>query len=297
MTSPTTEIESAAPAVTAESPQPVRLVGEETVIRPRPGWQAVDFSELWRGRGLLYFLIWRDIKVRYKQTVLGVAWAVLQPLCLMLLFTVIFGRLAKMPSDGVPYPLFSFAGLLPWLFFQNCVSIGGQSLVTQAPLLTKIYFPRLFLPAASIGAGLVDFIVSLGILVVLMVWYQFVPGVTFLLLPLFVLLLLMTALGVGCILSSLTVTYRDFKLVVPFLTRVWMYVSPVVYPVSLLPKPYRWMMALNPMTGVIGGFRSVLLNQPLKWLELGISSGVAVVLFVFGLYYFRRTERRFADVV
>ena len=297
MTSSTTEIDDVVHEAASQKRRSGGLDALVTVIRPRPGWQAVDFDELWRNRGLLYFLVWRDVKVRYKQTVLGAAWAVVQPVSLMLLFTFIFGRLAKIPSDGAPYALFSFAGLLPWLYFQNCVSVSGLSLVSDAPLLTKIYFPRLFIPSASIGAGLVDFIVSLCALAGLMVWYVQSPGLTVILLPLLILLLVMTALGVGCILSSLTVTYRDFKLVVPFTLRVWMYLSPVVYPVSLLPREYQWLMALNPMTGVIGGFRSVLFNQPLKWLELGISTAIATVLFVFGLYFFRRTERRFADVV
>jgi lipopolysaccharide transport system permease protein len=267
-----------------------------TVIQPQRGWRAVDVRELWRHRELLYFLVWRDIKVRYKQTVIGAAWAIIQPVCTMVIFSIIFGRFAGIPSDGAPYPVFVYAGLLPWLFFANAVTQSAQSLVNQARLLTKVYFPRLFIPSTSIGVGLVDFSLSFAVYGFLMMWYGHLPGVSVVLLPGLLLLTVMTALGVGFLLSSLTVAYRDFRLVVPFMVQVWLYLSPVVYPVTIIPEPYRWLILLNPMTGIIGGFRSVLLNQPLDLTALTVAATVSVALFVIGICNFRRTERRFADI-
>lgn len=266
------------------------------VIEPPRGWRAVDFGELWRYRELLYFLVWRDIKVRYKQTVIGAAWAILQPLCQMVIFSVIFGAFAKIPSEGFPYPIFVYAGLLPWTFFANAVSQSSVSLVNQSQLLTKVYFPRLFIPSSSIGVGLVDFGLSFCVYVCLMLWYGHAPGVSVVLLPVLLLLTMMTALGVGVFLASVTVAYRDFRLVVPFMVQIWMYLSPVVYAVTLVPEKYRWLMAFNPMTGIIGGFRSVLLNQPVDWNALGISAVVASLVLFIGVSNFRRTERRFADI-
>ena len=267
-----------------------------TIIRPRKGWQAVDLRELWHYRELLYFFVWRDVKVRYKQTVLGAAWAILQPVFSMIIFSVIFGNFAKIPSDGVPYPIFVYAGLLAWTFFANTVAQAGMSMVNEAQLLTKIYFPRLLVPSSSAGTHLVDFALSFTIYVALMVWYSHVPGLTILLLPVLVVLTVITALGTGYLLAGLAVTYRDFRYVIPFLLQAWMYASPVVYPVTLIPPQYQRLMALNPMAGIIGAFRSALLNQPVAWDLLGISSFVAVGLFVLGLYNFRRTERWFADI-
>jgi lipopolysaccharide transport system permease protein len=267
-----------------------------TVIRPQRGWRAIDARELWRYRELLYFLVWRDIKVRYKQTVIGAAWAVIQPVCTMVIFSVIFGRFAKIPSEGVPYPVFVYAGLLPWLFFANAVSQSSLSLVNQSHLLTKVYFPRLFIPASSIGVGLVDFGLSFGVYVGIMLWYARMPGISVILLPALLLLTALTALGVGVLLASVTVVYRDFRMVVPFMVQVWLYLSPVVYPVTIVPEAYRWTMALNPMTGIIGGFRSVLLNRPLDWAALGTSTIVTLILLAAGVCNFRRTERRFADI-
>jgi lipopolysaccharide transport system permease protein len=267
-----------------------------TVIGPRRGWQAIDFGELWRYRELLYFLVWRDVKVRYKQTVLGAAWAILQPALTMVIFSVIFGKFARIPSNGLPYPIFVYAGLLAWTFFANAVSQSGMSLVSQSQLLTKIYFPRLLVPSASVGAGLVDLALSFSVYVVLMLWYGYAPGPLILLLPLLVGLTAMTALGTGYILASLAVTYRDFRFIVPFMMQVWMFLSPVIYPVTLLPQQYRWLMALNPMAGIVAAFRSVLLNEPLDPLSLGSAALIGTGLFVFGLYNFRRMERRFADI-
>ena len=268
----------------------------EIVIRPRKGWISIDWAEILRYRGLLYFLVWRDVKVRYKQTVLGAAWAIIQPVFSMIIFSIIFGSFAKIPSRGLPYPIFVYAGLLPWTFFANAVRLSGMSLVNQSHLLTKIYFPRLFVPTASVGAGLVDFALSFGVYIGIMLWYMRLPGLTVLLLPLLVLLTILTALGTGYLLAGLTVTYRDFRFVIPFMMQAWMYASPVVYPVTLLPEKYRWIMAMNPMSGIIGGFRSTLLNQAIDWSALGISSLVAISIFLFGLFNFRRVERRFADI-
>jgi len=272
--------------------------GEElTIIRPKSGWQPVDLRELWRYRELLYFLIWRDIKVRYKQTVMGAAWAIIQPVVNMLVFSVIFGKFAGMPSDDVPYPIFVYAGLLPWGLLQGAVTEASGSLIGQANLLTKIYFPRLLAPMAKIGGRLTNFLLSFMVYILLMAWYQILPGPTVLLLPLLVLLTVFTALGVGCVFASLSVAYRDFGIIVPFVTQIWMYVSPVIYPPTLLPEQYRWILSLNPMTGIIQAFRASLMNQPIDWFSLGLGAMISTVLFVFGLFYFRRCERRFADII
>jgi lipopolysaccharide transport system permease protein len=268
-----------------------------TVIEPKRGWLPVDFRELWQYRELLYFLAWRDIKVRYKQTVLGAAWAIIQPVFSMVVFSIIFGSFAHIPSDGVPYPIFVFAALLPWTFFTNAVSQAGNSLVAQANLLTKIYFPRLYVPTACIAQNLVDFALAFMVYLGMMLWYVHLPGPMALMLPVLVLMAILAAAGVGYLLASVTLLYRDFRHIIPFMMQVWMYASPVVYSASLLPVKYRWVMALNPMAGIISGFRSALLDSPMDWVELGISGAVAVGLFVFGLYNFRRTERRFADIV
>ena len=268
----------------------------ENIIRPRPGWIAVDWRELWDSRELLVFLVWRDITVRYKQTVLGVAWAVLQPVFSMVVFTIIFGNLAKLPSDGVAYPVFVYAGLLPWMFFSNAVTGASQSLIRQQALLTKIYLPRLFVPAAAVGGGLVDMAVSFAVFAVLMMVYGVTPGLGLLTLPLLVALTAVAALGIGLTLAAVTVTYRDFRYVVPFLIQAGLYLSPVIYPVGLVPERWRWVLALNPMTGIIQGFRSSLLGKPWQFDTLAISVLVSTLLLVYGLFYFRKMERRFADV-
>jgi lipopolysaccharide transport system permease protein len=270
--------------------------GPLLVIRPTPGWRAIAVGELWRYRELLYFLVWRDIKVRYKQTVIGAAWAILQPVCTMVIFSIFFGAFARIPSDGVPYPIFVYAGLLPWVFFANAVSQGGVSLVSQTHLLTKVYFPRLFLPAACIGVGLIDFALSFAVYIGLMFWYAHTPGPAILLAPVLAGLTAVTALGVAVLLSALTVVYRDFRIVVPFMVQIWFFLSPVVYPVTIVPESWRWIMALNPMTGIIGGFRAALLGQPLDWAGLGAAALVSCAVLGLGILYFRRTERFFADV-
>lgn len=271
-------------------------VQSETIIRPRPGWISIDWRELWDSRELLAFLVWRDVSVRYKQTVLGLAWAILQPVFTMLVFTVIFGNLAQMPSQGVPYPIFVYAGLLPWMFLSTAVTGASQSLVSQQALLTKIYLPRLFVPAASIGGGLVDLLVSSGVFALLMAYYGVVPGWGLLAVPLLVLLTLVASLGVGLALAALTVTYRDFRYVIPFMVQAWMYLSPVIYPVTLVPPKWQLLLAVNPMVGIIDGFRSALLGTPWNLPALAMSTACASALLLFGLFYFRKTERRFADV-
>jgi lipopolysaccharide transport system permease protein len=268
----------------------------ETVIRPRRGWISIDWRELWESRELLFFLVWRDVTVRYKQTVLGVAWAVLQPVFSMVVFTVIFGNLAKLPSDGHPYAVFVYAGLLPWMFFSTAVTSASQSLVNQQALLTKIYLPRLFVPAAAIGGGLVDFAISFGVFICLMAIYRVVPGIGMLAVPFLLLLAALAALGVGLTLAALTVTYRDFRYVIPFMVQAWMYLSPVIYPTSMVPAQWQWLLAVNPMVGVIEGFRSALLGVPWNVTTLAVSTVSTCVVLVYGLFYFRKTERRFADV-
>ena len=269
---------------------------EELVIRPRTGWIGIDWRELARSRELLYFLVWRDIKIRYKQTVLGVAWAVLQPLLTMVIFTVIFGRFAGIPSEGVPYALFVFAGLLPWTFFANGLGQGGQSLVNQQNLLTKIYFPRLFVPTAAVGAFLVDLLIAFGIYALLLATYRFVPSWQVVLLPLPLALTVLLTLGASYTLASLTVLYRDFRYIIPFLVQILMYASPVIYPARLLPPRYQWILALNPMCGIIEAYRSAILGTPWNLPVLGLATATTLALFAFGLFYFRRTERRFADI-
>jgi lipopolysaccharide transport system permease protein len=268
----------------------------ELVIRPRPGWIAIDWAELVRQRELLYVLTWRDITIRYKQTILGIAWAVLQPLFTLLIFAVIFGRFAKIPSDGYPYAVMVFAGLVPWTFFANGVAQAGQSLVSQQQLLTKVYFPRLFVPTAAVAAFLIDLVISFGIYALLLAAYRVAPSWQVVYLPPLVLLTFMATLGLGYTLAAATVLYRDVRHLIPFLVQVLMYLSPVVYPVSLLPTRYRWALALNPMFGIIDAYRSAILGKPWDLVTLAISTIMTMALFVFGLFFFRRTERRFADM-
>lgn len=269
-----------------------------TYIKPAKGWLSIDFKELWRYRELIYFLTWRDIKVRYKQAVLGVAWAILQPLMTMVIFTVIFGTLLGTPSQGIPYPLFSLSALLPWQLFSSALQRSSTSLVGNANLLTKIYFPRLAIPLASIFAALVDFLISFVVLIGVMVYYHYTPGWNALWLPLLMLLALLTALAVGLWLSALNVQYRDIQQLVPFLIQVWMYASPIVYPIETIPAGiWRWLYGLNPMVGVIQGFRWALLGGAPPDMTLIISVAMVLILLVSGLYYFRRMEKTFADIV
>lgn len=267
-------------------------------LRPSTGWLAIDLRELWRYRELIFFLTWRDIKVRYKQAVLGIAWALLQPILTVLIFTVIFGILLGTPSQGLPYPLFALSALLPWQLFASALQRSSVSLVGNANLITKIYFPRLAIPLSTVLAALVDFGVSLVVLIGVMVYYRHLPGVNTLWLPLIILLALMTALAVGLWLSALNVQYRDVQHMVPFIIQVWMYASPIVYPIETIPEGiWRLLYGLNPMVGVIQGFRWALLGGDPPDITMLISIGVVVALLVSGLYYFRRMEKTFADVV
>ena len=276
------------------SPSSVQL----TVIEPRKGWIPIDFKEIWNYSELLYFLTKRDIKVRYKQTLLGALWAVIQPFFTMIVFTLFFGRLAKMPSDGVPYPIFVYAGLLPWTYFANAITASGNSLVGNANLITKVYFPRLIIPASAALSGLIDFFIAMTVLGGLMVFYQFPPGWGALLVPALVGLTFVCALGVGLWLSALNVQYRDIRYVIPFLVQIWLFLSPVIYPVSIIDQKYQWLLALNPMGGVINAYRAALLgHQPINGLLLSISTLIILSVFLSGLYYFRRMEKSFADVV
>ncbi len=267
-------------------------------IEPRRRFARLGLGELWAYRELLYFLVWRDLKVRYKQTALGVAWAVIQPLMTMLIFSLFFGRLAKVPSEGVPYPLFTYAALVPWTFFANGLSQASNSLVGSANLLTKVYFPRLLIPIGSVMAGSVDFALAFLVLLAMMARYRFVPSANTVYLPLFVLLAVMTSLGIGLWLSALNVKYRDVRHTVPFLVQLWMFATPVAYPSSLLPEPYHTLYGLNPMAGVVEGTRWCLLGThtgpgPM----FSVSVAAALALFVGGLYYFRSVEQGFADHV
>jgi lipopolysaccharide transport system permease protein len=267
-------------------------------IAPSEGWVALKLRDLWEYRELLGFLTWRDISVRYKQTALGVLWAVLQPMFTMLIFSLFFGRLAKMPSDGIPYPLFALAGLVPWSFFANALTNSSNSLVMSSHLITKIYFPRLALPISSVLAGVVDFLLAFGLLLVMMAYYGVVPTVNVLWLPALVLLAGTTALGVGLWLSALNVEFRDVKHTIPFLSQIWLFATPIAYPSSLLSEPWRTVYGLNPMVGVVEGFRWALLGtETAPGAMLAASSAAALFLLISGAYYFRRMEKTFADVV
>ena len=268
------------------------------VIRPSRGWVPLKLKEFWEYRELLYFLIWRDIKVRYKQTALGAAWAIIQPLFTMIVFSIFFGRLAKIPSDGVPYPIFAFCALLPWQLFAHALTESGNSLVASQNLITKVYFPRLVIPVAAVLAGLVDFAIAFVVLLGMMAYYGIVPTMAVVFLPLFLLLAVTTALAVGLWLSALNVQYRDVRYTIPFLTQFWLFITPIAYPSSLVPEGWRTLFGLNPMAGVVESFRWALLgtaNAPGPM--LAVSVGVVVALLVGGLYYFRRMEKTFADVV
>jgi lipopolysaccharide transport system permease protein len=267
-------------------------------IRPSTGWVSLRLKELFEYRELLYFMVWRDVKVRYKQTALGASWAIIQPFFTMVVFSLFFGKLAKIPSDGVPYPIFSFAALVPWSFFATSLTNTSNSLVGSSNLIKKVYFPRLAIPIATVLSGLVDFGIAFLMLIAMMFWYHMVPTANALWLPLFILLAVVTALGVGLWLSAMNVQYRDVKYVVPFLTQFWLFATPVAYPSSLLTGRWREVYALNPMVGVVEGFRWALLGTRTEALGvIAVSSITAVVILVSGAYYFRRMERTFADVV
>jgi lipopolysaccharide transport system permease protein len=278
------------------------IVIRPTVIRSAGGWQLINVGELWRNRELLFFLIWRDVKVRYKQTLLGAAWAILQPLLMMVVFTVFFGRLAKVPTGNIPYPIFAFTGLLPWTFFSTAITTAGNSVVGSERLITKIYFPRLAIPFAAVGAALVDFCIAFCVLIVMMLGYRIKPNITLLYLPLLVVLLSLASLGVGTLLAALNVAYRDFRYVIPFLTQLWMFATPSVYmqPTHGTGGQFglaKYLLILNPMTGLVASFRAATLAMPMPWHEFLCSACVVMVLFLAGCIYFRRVEDGFADLI
>jgi len=268
------------------------------LIKPTKGWASLQLKDLWEYRELLYFLVWRDIKVRYKQTVLGAAWAIIQPFFTMVVFSLFFGKLAKMPSDGVPYPLFCFTALVPWTLFSNGLSQSSNSLVGSAHLITKVYFPRLVIPISSVLSGTLDFFISFVVLLGLMALYGIFPTGNILWLPLLILFAFVGSLGVGMWLSALNVQFRDVRYIVPFLTQIWLFATPIAYPSSLLSEPWRTIYGLNPMVGVVEGFRWALLGSDTAPGPIVIvSSMVALFLLVGGAFYFRRMEKNFADLV
>jgi lipopolysaccharide transport system permease protein len=290
---------SAAPAQQAPPATALGMGPEQplTVIRPAKGWISLSLGDLWAYRELLYFLVWRDVKVRYKQTALGAAWAILQPLATMFIFTLVFGRLAKVPSDGVPYPVFAYCALLPWQMFANAVSESGNSVVNNQQLVKKVFFPRLLIPIAPILTGLVDFSIAFVLLALMMFHYGIRPSAAVVAVPLFLLLAVATALGIGLWLSALNVQYRDVRHVIPFLVQFWLFATPVAYPSSLVPAKWRLLYGLNPMAGVVEGFRWALLgthNSPGPMLAVSVAA--VLVLVVGGMMYFRRMETTFADL-
>jgi len=273
---------------------------EQPEILIKPGMSALNYwRDIWRYRELFFFLAWRDILVRYKQTAIGIAWSVLRPLLTMLVFTIVFGKLARLPSNGVPYPIMVYAAMLPWQFFANSLTESSNSLIDNANLLTKVYFPRLIVPAGSVIVGLLDFLISLVIMFGIMAWYQYLPDVRMLLLPFFLVLAFLASFGAGLWLSALNVKYRDFRYVVPFLVQFGLYISPVGFSSAIVPEKWRMLYFLNPMVGVIDGFRWAILGDafPVYWPGLFLSATLTLLMFIGGLLYFRNMERSFADVI
>jgi lipopolysaccharide transport system permease protein len=297
-----------APAELDDRPMPSTLPGRgpgealsppHFVIEPPRGWQLINVRELWQFRELAYFLTWRDVKVRYKQTLLGAAWAVLQPLLMMVVFTIFFGRMAGVPSGDLPYPLFAYAGLLPWTFFATAITAAGNSVVGSERLITKIYFPRLAIPFAAVGAAMVDFLIALGLLIAMMAYFRIAPGVGLLLTPLVFGVIALAALGIGTLLAALNVAYRDVRYVIPFLVQVGMFATPTVY---MQPKaaPGGWievLLTLNPMTSLIAAFRASILGGPVSWGPLGLATAAVGIMVLLGCLYFRKVEDGFADVI
>ncbi|MEP6848112.1 MAG: ABC transporter permease [Acidobacteriota bacterium] len=267
------------------------------VIEPSRGWIPVNLKDIWHYRDLLYILTVRDIKVRYKQTLLGAAWAVIQPLLTMVIFSLFFGKLAGLPSDNIPYPLFAYAGLLPWTFFSNAITNSGNSLIGNSSLITKVYFPRMIIPMASVASGLLDFLIAFVLLVILMFYYRVSISVNLLMLPVLVALTSLLAIGVGMWMSALNVKYRDIRYALPFLIQLGLFATPIIYPASMVPEKWRILLALNPMTGLIEAYRASFFGKPFDWVGLGISTVLTLVILVYAAYSFRRMERSFADVI
>lgn len=274
-------------------------LGILTVIRPRKGWLSIGFKELWAYRELIYFFAWREIKVRYKQTLMGALWAIFQPFSAMVIFTVFFGRLAKVPSDGIPYPVFVYTGLLLWNYFSFGLSHASDSMISNADIIQKIYFPKLIIPISSSLIGLIDFVIASVILVGMMFYYHYTPNIMIIVyLPILLLITFFISVGIGCFLTSVNVKYRDVRYIIPFFIQMFMFVTPVIYPVSILPDKYKWILGLNPMSGVVETARSIIFNMhKVDWHLLSISIVLSVVFFTFGIAYFRKTERFFADII
>jgi len=268
-----------------------------SLIRSEAAGVQLNLQELWHYRELLYFLTLRDIKVRYKQTLMGLAWVIIQPLMTMLIFTLVFNRFVRLDAGPLPYPLFALSGLLLWLFFSSAVSNSTNSLISNANLITKVYFPRMFIPAAAVGAGLVDLAVAFVLLIVLVFYYGLALTPRLLLLPLFVFLMTLLALGVSLFSAAVTVKYRDLRHALPFIIQLWMFASPVIYPPAIVPQRWRWLVTINPIAGIIEGFRAALTGQPFNWFQLSLATGITVTLLLFSIYVFRRFEDTFADVV
>jgi lipopolysaccharide transport system permease protein len=267
-------------------------------IKPSTGWLGLNLPEIWDRRELLYFLTWREVKVRYKQTLLGAAWALLQPLFTMVIFSLFFGRLAKLPSDGIPYPVFAFTALVPWVFFSNGLTQSANSLISNSQLITKIYFPRLLVPTAAVLGGVIDFLLAFGLLILMILWYGVGIHASIVWIPLFLLLAFVTSLGAGLWLAALNVEYRDVRHIVPFLVQMWLFATPIAYPSSLLHEPWHTLYALNPMVGVVEGFRWAILGTKTRPDSvLLISSAIAILALITGALFFRRTEKRFADLI
>lgn len=268
-----------------------------TFIRPTKGWIPINLRELWEFRDLLYFFVWRDIKVRYKQTLLGFTWSIIQPLLAMAIFTLFFGIFAKMPSDGIPYPIFAYVALLPWTLFSESLTRSTNSMISNANIIQKVYFPRVALPISSILSPLLDFGIAFIILILMMVYYHVIPTINLVWLPAFIILAMLTSLGIGLWMSALNVLYRDFRYVVPFVIQIWMFASPVVYSASIIPEQYRVLYGLNPMTGVIEGFRWALLGTNAPGLIIIISIVISILILISGTFFFKRMEKMFADEV
>ena len=289
---------TAQPARHLESdPTDTSETSRHAVIKSEEAGVQLNLSELWYYRELLYFLTLRDVKVRYKQTLMGFAWVIIQPLGTMLIFTLIFNRFVRLDAGPLPYPLFALSGLLLWLFFANAVTNSTNSLISNTNLITKVYFPRMFIPAASVGAGLVDLSVAFLLLVAMVIYYGLTFTLNLLLLPVVILLMTLLALGVGLLSAALTVKYRDLRHALPFIIQLWMFASPVIYPVSVVPHRWKWLLTVNPVAGIIEGFRAALTGQPFNWFHLSVAAAITLIVVLFSVYIFRRFEDTFADVI
>lgn len=277
---------------------PTSIEGFHIHISPSKGWVSLRLNDLWLYRELLYFFVWRDLKIRYKQTILGASWAIIQPLFTMVIFSLFFGRLAQVPSDGIPYPIFSYAALVPWTFFANGIIQASNTLVNNSNMVKKIYFPRLLMPVSAVMAGIVDFVLAFIVLLMMMAYFRIYPTTNIIWLPLFLFLALITSLGTGFWLSAMNAQFRDIRYIAPFLIQAWMFLTPIAYPSSLIPEPWRVIYGINPMAGVVEGFRWALLGtDTMPGLMTVISGIVAIIILVSGAYYFRRMENTFADVI